>query len=467
MTAWSLAILAFSLLGYAAVSRRLEGTVVTAAMVFVGIGLLVGPEALDRLDAPPTGHAVRILAEATLTLVLFGDASRIDLRALRREYAVPARLLGIGLPLTIVAGALAAAALFSGLTFIEAVVVGILLAPTDAALGQAVVTLPSLPSRIRQGLNVESGLNDGICVPLLLIALAAAETQADLTTEQHAIDVVLEAIGYGILGGVVAGGVGAAVVVFAGRRGLIAPSWLQIVPVAAAALAYGIANPLGGSGFIAAFVGGAVFGGLRRRGAGEDTFLLEQVGGLLNAVTFLLFGAVLLGPSLGHLTWQVVLYAVLSLTVVRMLPVALAVWRTRRNAGDRRLSRLVRPARPRLDRVRGDRRRGGAPPAHRHDPGRDLRDRRPFGPPPRRLRRPARRPLRTLVPLATTRAPAADGERLGRASALALGPQQLIGQRDLEEADEGADGRADHGAHPERGEVRVPGLGELEAVHAA
>ena len=329
MTPWTLAIVAGSLLAYAAVSRRLSGTMITSAMVFVGIGLLVGPEALDGLDAAPTGHGVRVLAEATLTLVLFADASRIDLKALRKEYSVPARLLGIGLPLTILTGAALATALFPDLTFVEAVVLGILLAPTDAALGQAVVTLPDLPSRIRQGLNVESGLNDGICVPLLLIALAAAEKQADITTQSHAVTVVGEEIGYGILGGVIAGALGAAVIVVAGRRKLISPSWLQITPVAAAALAYGIANPLGGSGFIAAFVGGMVFGGLRRRGEGEDTFLLDQLGGLLDAVTFLLFGAILLGPSLGHLTWQVAVYAVLSLTVVRMIPVAIAMLGTR------------------------------------------------------------------------------------------------------------------------------------------
>ncbi|MGZ4381457.1 MAG: cation:proton antiporter [Gaiellaceae bacterium] len=326
MTPWALAIIAVSLLGYAAVSRRLAGTSVTAAMVFVGIGLLVGPRALVGLDAAPTGHSVRLLAEGTLTLVLFLDASRIDLRALRREYSVPVRLLGIGLPLTIVAGTIAAAALFSGLTLIEAVVVGILLAPTDAALGQAVVTLPDLPSRIRQGLNVESGLNDGICVPLLLIALAAAETQADVTSASHATTVVVEEIGYGLLGGLVAGALAAAIVVLGGRRGMIERTWLQLVPVSAALLAYGIAAPLGGSGFIAAFVGGVTFGGLRRRGGGEDTYFLDQAGGLLDAVTFLFFGAILLGPSLGHLTWQVALYAVLSLTVVRMVPVALAMW---------------------------------------------------------------------------------------------------------------------------------------------
>ena len=325
---WALAVIAASLIGYAAVSRRLGGTPITAAMVFVGLGLLFGPKVLGDVEFPPTGHTVRGFAEATLTLVLFSDAARIDLRALRREYAVPARLLGIGLPLTIVAGAAAAAALFPSLTFVEALVVGILLAPTDAALGQAVVTLPSLPSRIRQGLNVESGLNDGICVPLLFIALAAAEAQSGLESDSTAARLVSEAIGYGIVGGVVAGAVAAAVVVHAGRRGLIAPAWLQVIPVAAAALAYGIATPLHGSGFIAAFVGGLVFGALRRRGEGEDTYLLEEAGGILDAVTFLVFGAVLLEPSLEHLSWQVVLYAVLSLTVVRMLPVALAMVRS-------------------------------------------------------------------------------------------------------------------------------------------
>src|SRR4029077_7384039 len=122
----------------------------------------------------------------------------IDLRTLRREYTVPARLLGIGLPLTIVLGALLAAAFFTALSIPEALVLAVLLAPTDAALGQAVVTEPSLPSRIRQGLNVESGLNDGICVPLLFIVLAAAEAQAGLESDSRAVTLVSEAIGYGV-----------------------------------------------------------------------------------------------------------------------------------------------------------------------------------------------------------------------------------------------------------------------------
>ena len=325
---WALAVVGVSLLVYAAVSRRLEGTPITSPMVFVGIGLLFGPQVLDKLDTPSNGHSIRLLAEATLTLVLFADASRIDLTALRREYAVPVRLLGIGLPLTIIAGAVAAVSLFSSLTFLEALVLGIVLAPTDAALGQAVVTLPALPSRIRQGLNVESGLNDGICVPLLLIVLAAAEAQAGAESDSHAVRIVLEEIGYGILGGVVAGALAAAVVILARRRDWITQGWLQIVPVAGAGLAYGIADPRGGSGFIAAFTAGLVYGALQRRAKIEESepHLLDEAGGLLDAVTFLAFGAVLLEPLLSDVTWQVVLYAVLSLTLVRMIPVALAMW---------------------------------------------------------------------------------------------------------------------------------------------
>ena len=165
---WALAIVALALLGVASISRRLSGTPVTPTMLFVAIGLLVGPQVLDGIDLSSTGSTVQVLAEATLALVLFCDASRIDLGQLRRDAGVPLRLLGIGLPLTIALGAVAAAAIFGQITVAEAVILAIVLAPTDAALGQAVVTEPRIPPRIRQGLNVESGLNDGICVPLLL-----------------------------------------------------------------------------------------------------------------------------------------------------------------------------------------------------------------------------------------------------------------------------------------------------------
>jgi NhaP-type Na+/H+ or K+/H+ antiporter len=318
-------IVAALVLGYAALSRRLEQTVLTAPILFVGAGLLVGNEGLGWLDLKIDSGAVRVLAEATLTLVLFADASRINIVALRRELALPVRLLGIGLPLTIVLGTLAAAGILDQLTWPEALVLSVALAPTDAALGQAVVTDPRLPMRIRQGLNVESGLNDGLCVPLLFIALALAEADENATTAHHAVALVVEEIGWGVAGGVAAGIVGALVLGYAERRRLAAGEWIQVIPPATAALSYGIAAPVGGSGFIAAFVAGLVFGLLRRQHHGEVTYLLDEAGQVLNAVTFIVFGAVALGPALRVLDWRIALYAVISLTVARMLPVAVAL----------------------------------------------------------------------------------------------------------------------------------------------
>jgi sodium/hydrogen antiporter len=316
---------ALTLLGVAAISRRLSGTLLTPAMVFVAVGLLAGPEVLGEIDLESSSGTVRALAEATLALVLFCDASRIDLGQLRREVGVPLRLLGIGLPLTIALGAVAAAVLFDQLSIEEAVILAIVLAPTDAALGQAVVTEPRVPGRIRQGLNVESGLNDGICVPLLFAAVAAADVTSEISEGRSAATLLVEEIGYGVVGGVVGGLVVAAIVIHAGRRNLIAGAWRQVIPGAGAALAYGTAAGLGGSGFIAAFVAGMTFRLALGRDPEQLNDLSEQVGNVLNGVTFVLFGAILLGPAIGELSWELALYAILSLTLVRMLPVAIAM----------------------------------------------------------------------------------------------------------------------------------------------
>jgi NhaP-type Na+/H+ or K+/H+ antiporter len=324
MESSSLVVLGGIFLAYAVVSRRLVGTSLTAAMVFVGAGFVFGTEGLDWLHGSYGEHAISVLAEATLVVVLFTDAARINLPALRREYSVPARLLGIGLPLTIVAGTIAALVVFRDLQWAEAAVLAIVLAPTDAALGQAVVTDPALPSRIRQGLNVESGLNDGLCVPFLTIALAIAQTDTGETTAAHATKLVFEAIGWGIAGGVVA----VLVAAYAGRwardHASIESHWIQVVPVIAAVGAYGMADAYGGSGFIAAFVGGVVFGRLAHQDESTAAFS-EELGGVLNGVTFIVFGAVVLGAQWSHIGVAEIFYALVSLTVVRMVPVAIAM----------------------------------------------------------------------------------------------------------------------------------------------
>jgi NhaP-type Na+/H+ or K+/H+ antiporter len=324
MTSSGILVVAVVLIGYGAVSGRLAGTVVTPAIVFVGVGLLLGDAGLDVFAGEISAASVRVLAEATLALVLFSDASALDTRALRRESGLPVRLLTVGLPITIVLGSLLAMWWFTDLVVWEAVVLAVMLAPTDAALGQAVVSDPRLPSKLRQGLNVESGLNDGVCVPLLMAAVAFATLEEAPSWDGGIlVDLVRELA--------IAAAVGAAVAFLAAtvwkaaeRRHWITEHWAQVFPLATVVVAYVATDELGGSGFIACFVGGLVFGRLLGPARGQVIEFSEQIGGVLSAVTFFLFAAVLAGPAFDRLDATTVLYAVLSLTVIRMLPVALS-----------------------------------------------------------------------------------------------------------------------------------------------
>ena len=396
---WSLAIVALALLGVAAVSRRLSGSPVTPAMVFVAIGLLVGPEVLGEIDLESTSgdraDAGRGDARAGALLRRLAHRSR---RSSAREVGLPLRLLGIGLPLTIALGAVAAAASFGALTLGEAVILAVVLAPTDAALGQAVVTEPRVPARIRQGLNVESGLNDGICVPLLFAAVAIADVESEISEGRSAATLLLEEIGYGIVGGVIGGLAVAAIVIHAGRRGLIDDAWRQVIPAAGAALAYGIASALGGSGFIAAFVAGMTF----RLALGRDPGGPQRVqrGGRATSSTASPSSSSepsCSAPRSASSAGSSSLYAVLSLTLVRMLPVAIAMLGSHARAptlgflgwfGPRGLASIVFAVIVIEE---------SEPPPRAPDRPRDLPDRGPLGPRPRPQRRAARRPLRPLV----------------------------------------------------------------------
>ena len=318
MSGWDAVIVAATLFAYALVSGRLARSAVSAAMVFATAGLVLGDGGLGVLDVDLGSSALKLLAEITLALVLFVDASSIDTTRLERERSLPLRLLGLGLPGTILLGSLLAWWIFPDLVVFEALTLAVLLAPTDAALGQAVVTDERLPSMVRQGLNVESGLNDGICVPLLVAALSFAEAEEALVAGGDVlVDLVTELA--------IAVGVGAASVRLSDARGWVAPAWRQIVPLAAAVGAYAATQELGGSGFIAAFVGGLVFGKVLGADAHDDTELTEDLGDLLSAVTFVLFGAVLVEVDASTFSMRNVGFAVLALTVIRMGPVALSM----------------------------------------------------------------------------------------------------------------------------------------------
>ena len=323
MEALDLTILAVVGMLYAVVSARLGRTVLTSAIFFLSAGILLGDAVLGWFVIEADGAALRLIAETTLALVLFADASQINLRLLRLEIAVPARLLGIGLPLTIIAGAAVALLVLPGLSVVEAALLAIAVAPTDAALGQTVVSDERVPSRIRQGLNVESGLNDGLCVPLLLIALAFASAEGGGETEP--VRLVLEEIGFGVAGGLIAGVLGAVALRIGRQRGWVASAWAPLVPLAATGMAYGLATVFHGSGLIAAFTAGLAFGTIATAKEEESAEMIETIGDGFSATTFLVFGAAIVPLMLETVTWGSLLFVVLALTVARMLPVALAL----------------------------------------------------------------------------------------------------------------------------------------------
>ncbi len=373
MEALDLTILAAVGMAYAVVSARLGRTVLTSAIFFLSAGILLGDAVLGWFVIEADGAALRFIAEATLALVLFADASRINLRLLRREIAIPARLLGIGLPLTIVAGTAAAYFVLPGLSVVEAALLAIAVAPTDAALGQTVVSDERVPSRLRQGLNVESGLNDGLCVPLLLIALAFASAEGGGETEP--VRLVLEEVGFGVVGGLIAGVLGALALRVGRQRGWVASAWAPLIPLAATAMAYGLATVFHGSGLIAAFAAGLTFGTIASAEEEESAEMLETIGDGFSATTFLVFGAAIVPLMLEarHLG----LAAVRGVGTDRRAHVAgcAGAARHERATPDGRVRRLVRPAGPGLDRVCRAHPPGRADPEPRDRPGDDQPDR--------------------------------------------------------------------------------------------
>jgi NhaP-type Na+/H+ or K+/H+ antiporter len=306
-----LAIVAALVFAWGTLSARLERFDVTAPIVFVLAGVLLTRGPLAVLSVTPAPELVKGLAEATLVLVLFSDASRVGLRELRADAGLYARLLGVGLPLTIGLGTLLALALFGGMSIWLALLVGAALAPTDAALGAGMMVNPAVPARIRRLLNVESGLNDGIATPFVLVAIAGAQTaeQAHAAGPGKAV----AELAVGLLIGVAVGGAGGWVVRLARQRGWAAEGFAGAAVLGLAICAYACALALHGNGA----VGG-------RRAARLVPFV-EETGALVSLLVWLAFGAVAVAAAVQSLTWQIVLYAVLSLTVIRMAPAAAAL----------------------------------------------------------------------------------------------------------------------------------------------
>jgi sodium/hydrogen antiporter len=324
----ALGLIACALFAFALLSRRVEGTVVTGPMVFVAAGLVCGwtgvvdfGSAAHSGDQEATREVVFLVAELALVLLLFTDAARIDPRALRGN-PLPARLLGIGLPLTVGLGALVGLLVLTNLEPWECAIVAAVLAPTDAALGQAVFSSRAVPARIRQGLSVESGLNDGGSVPFLMLFIALAAAGEGL--EGGWLRFTAEQIGFGALIGVAVGALGGLALLRAAERRWSTTVYERLGLAAVAIIAFVAADEVGGNGFIAAFVAGGAAGMTAGPLRERMIDFAEEEGELLKVAVLFIFG-VFAADALGGVTWQMVAYAVLSLTVIRMLPVAIAV----------------------------------------------------------------------------------------------------------------------------------------------
>jgi NhaP-type Na+/H+ or K+/H+ antiporter len=317
-----LAVLALFVFCYSIVAGRIERMAMSGPIIFVFAGFFMGPLGFGWFHDDVTDTELRVFADLTLALILFIDAANADLSILKRQLRIPSRMLLFGLPGVIALGTLLAAVLFSGLTLFEAAILGTMLAATDAALGKAVITNDNVPAKIREGLNFESGMNDGLCVPILLVFIALASgTAGEGGSTMLALRLVAQELGIGLVVGVGLAAIGAWLMRRCSERGWITEIWQQVTVVGIAIACFTVAQSLHGSGYIAAFVGGIVFGYKAKEETHKLVLAAEGTGEALALVTWMLFGSAVIGQVFESFTWQVVVYALLSLTVVRMLPV--------------------------------------------------------------------------------------------------------------------------------------------------
>jgi len=298
----------------------------TPPMAFAGLGLLLSPIFFGWIDLGVDNGMIHLIAEITLILVLFTDAARINLKLLWQDHNVPVCLLLIGMPLTILAGTIAAQLLLPDLLMIEAIVLAVILAPTDAALGQAVVSSPKVPNRIRQSLNVESGLNDGIALPALLFVISfAAGAHSGGEHDPDWVSFVSMQIILGPIVGIFIGWFGARMINYAIECDCLSNEFCNIYLLSLAFIAYLAADQVGGNGFIAAFTAGVAMGNTLKLVNEEVYEFAESEGQLLNLIIFFLFGVALLPQVWDRIDGNIIAYALLSLTLVRLVPVFLAL----------------------------------------------------------------------------------------------------------------------------------------------
>ncbi len=320
-----LAILALFIFCYSLIAGRVERAAASGPIVFVVSGFIMGPMLFGWFDGSVSRDGIKVLADLTLALILFIDAANADFSVLKKQFRIPTRMLLLGLPGVIFLGTLTAAVLFDKLSIFEAAILGTMLAATDAALGKAVVTNKAVPKEVREGLNFESGLNDGLCVPILFVFIALALGSVEGSGTMHALKLVMQELGIGLVVGLGITAVGAKAFRWCLDKGWVTEIWIQVTVVALAIACFAVAQSLHGSGYIAAFVGGLIFGYIAKGATHKLVLAAEGVGETLALMTWFVFGAGVIGQCFSAFTWEMVLYALLSLTIIRMLPVFLSL----------------------------------------------------------------------------------------------------------------------------------------------
>ena len=322
----NLAIMTLFAFAYSVVAGRVERSAVSGPIIFIAFGLLAGPVGIGVLYLDVRNVELRVVADLTLALVLFIDAANADLATLRSHATIPRRMLLIGLPLCIALGVGTGLVIFPDISFYEICILATMLAATDAALGKGVVTNKAVPARILEGLNAESGLNDGMCVPVLLVFLALATgTGGEDGSTALALELVAREIGIGLAVAVVLTLVGVKLMTLSIQRGWFTEVWVQIPVVTLALACFTTAQTLHGSGYIAAFVGGLLFGHFAREKTHRLVMAGEGIAELLAMLTWLVFGAAVISQLWATMTLDVVIYSLLSLTLIRMLPNVIAL----------------------------------------------------------------------------------------------------------------------------------------------
>jgi len=324
MSYWTGALIALVFLAFALASRRLSGTILTGPMLFAGLGFVIGPQVLGWVEIEISNRAIHIIAEITLVLVLFTDAASIDFRHYRQSQNLSQRMLLVGMPLAVGLGTLAALALFPGWSLWEAALLAAILTPTDAALGQAVTENDTIPQKIRNAIRSESGLNDGLALPLVVL-FAALASGGPGNGAPYWLEFVGSQILLGPLAGIAIGYAGGRLVGLADDHGWMS-DWAEGIAAMAIALgAFMLAEAVHGNGFLAAFAGGLAFGsGLGRRCRFVYEFQQTEAH-MLVLITFTLVGAMLLPAAMQHFTWNCLLFSIFALTIMRMLPIAISV----------------------------------------------------------------------------------------------------------------------------------------------